>query len=89
MRDFVEIGANKIITARQNSNSNQEGDVITDSGLFIVDPKRRRVQDIESIGPSREKNQEDIIMLEKHNNESLNQKNKLMVGAAEQARLGL
>lgn len=87
--DFAEIGANKIITARQISNSNQEGDVIMDCGLLIVDPKRRRVEDIESIGPSQQNIQEDVTMMEKNNIESQNQKNEIMAGAAEQARLGL
>ncbi|KAK1371231.1 hypothetical protein POM88_037323 [Heracleum sosnowskyi] len=87
--DFAEIGANKIITARQFSNSNQEGDVIMDRGLLIIDPKRRRVEDIESIGPSQKNNQEDVTMTEKNNIESQNQKNEIMAGAAEQARLEL
>lgn len=87
--DYAVVGDSNIKIGVQNSNINMEGDSIMNSGLVIMDPKRRRVDEIEHGGPSSEKGLEDVIMVEKQNNELQDQKNGLLAGAAEQARLGL
>lgn len=60
-----------------------------DDGLKIMDPKRRRVEDVISDGSSPEINQLDTTMVDSNVNNSQNQKNEEMAGAAVQARLEL
>lgn len=74
----------------QNLKSGKEGDNnISSSGLFIGDPKRRRVEENNDIGLIEGHSPEDENMLDSEGNVITNPKNLLEAGAAMQARLGL
>lgn len=62
---------------------------ILDHGLNIVDPKRRRIEDVAGRSPNPESRQGDTTLIEIQEDDSQNQKNELKVGAAMQARLEL
>lgn len=49
--NYVDAETFKTKTVGQNSNINKEGDNLMDCGLLIMDPKRRRVDEIEHTGP--------------------------------------
>ncbi|XP_074352812.1 uncharacterized protein LOC141691963 [Apium graveolens] len=74
----------------QNLKSGKEGEnVMTSIGLFIGDPKRRRVYDNKDVGLTEGHSPDDENMVDSEGNIMSNPKNLLEAGAAMQARLGL
>lgn len=74
----------------QNLNSGKEGEnVMTSNGLFIGDPKRRRVDGNKDVGLSEGHSPDDENMVDSEGNIMSNPKNFLEAGATLQARLGL
>lgn len=74
---YAEMEVIKNQSVGQNLNVNREGKCVTDHGLIVIDPKRRRVDGPEKDGLDLEQGNiyEDVPMLENKQNETQDPKN--------------
>ncbi|KAK1397863.1 hypothetical protein POM88_007726 [Heracleum sosnowskyi] len=86
---LVEKVAPKIKIGEHILNEYKDREIVMDHGLFVLDPKRRRVEETDNEETAQTHGLTDVTMTEIYISSTQNQKNETEAGAVMQARLGL